>query len=89
MSGVLHQAAAGAVFGDFRNRAAHVDVDNVGAHAFHDPGGRGHLVGIAAENLNRHGPLFLGVLRVSSVLSMPRTRPSDDTISLTTRPQPP
>ena len=62
--GLAHQAAAGVVLRDFRHRAAHVDVDDVGAHAFDDLRGIGHLLRIAAEDLDRDGTLFLGVLGV-------------------------
>ena len=62
--GLAHQAAAGVVLRDLRHRAAHVDVDDVGAHAFDDARGFGHLVGIAAEDLDRDRPLFFGVLGV-------------------------
>ena len=64
VSRLAHQAAAGVVLGDLRHRAAHVDVDDVGAHAFDDLRGRGHLVRIAAENLNRDRPFLFGVFRV-------------------------
>ena len=59
-----HQAAAGVVLGDLRDRATHVDVDDVGAELLDDLRRVGHLLGIAAEDLDRDGPLFLGVLRV-------------------------
>ena len=49
---------------DLRHRAAHVDIDDVGAELFDDLRGRRHLFGIAAEDLNRDRPLLLGVLRV-------------------------
>ena len=62
--GLAHQAAAGVVLGDLRHRAAHVDVDDVGAHALDDLRGGRHLLGIAAEDLDRDRPLFLGVLGV-------------------------
>ena len=61
---LAHQAAAGVVLRDLRHRAAHVDVDDVGAHLFDDARGFGHLGGLAAEDLNRDGPLFLGVFGV-------------------------
>ena len=64
MRRLAHQAAAGVVLRDLRHRTAHVDVDDVGAHAFDDLRGRRHLVGIAAEDLDRDRPLFLGVLGV-------------------------
>ncbi len=64
MRGLAHQAAAGVVLGDLRHRAAHVDVDDVGAHLLDDARGFGHLGGLAAEDLDRDGPLFLGVLGV-------------------------
>ena len=58
---LAHQAAAGVVLGDLRHRAAHVDVDDVGAHALDDLRRGGHLVGIAAEDLDRDRPLLFGV----------------------------
>ncbi len=61
---LAHQAAAGIVLRDLRHRAAHVDVDDVGAHAFDDLCSGGHLVGIAAEDLNRDRPFLFGVLGV-------------------------
>ena len=61
---LAHQAAAGVVLRNLRHRAAHVDVDDVGAHALDDLRGVRHLLGIAAEDLNRDRPLFLGVLGV-------------------------
>ena len=61
---LAHEAAAGVVFGDLRHRASHVHVDDVGAHAFHDLSGVGHLFRIAAENLNGDRPLGLCVLGV-------------------------
>ena len=64
MLGLAHQAAAGVVLRDLRHGAAHVDVDDVGAHAFDDLRRRGHLRGIAAEDLDRDRPLLLGVLGV-------------------------
>jgi hypothetical protein len=62
--GLAHQAAPGVVPGDLRHRAAHVDVDDVGAKALHDPRGVGHRRGIAAEDLDRDRPLLLGEFRV-------------------------
>ncbi len=59
-----HQAAAGMMLGDFRHRAAHVDVHDIGAHALDDARRLGHAIRIAAEDLDGHGPLFLGVLGV-------------------------
>ena len=59
-----HQAAAGVVLGNLRHRASHVDIDDVGAHAFDDPRGLRHLLGIATKDLNRDRPLLLRVLRV-------------------------
>ena len=61
---LAHQAAAGVVLGDLRHRAAHVHVDDVGAHAFDDLRRRGHLLGIAAEDLDGDRPLFFRVLGV-------------------------
>ena len=62
--GLAHQAAPGIVFGNLRDRAAHVDVHDVGAHALDDLRGVGHLDRVAAKNLNGYWPLFLGVLGV-------------------------
>ena len=64
MRRLAHEAAAGVVLGDLGYRTAHVDVDDVGAHAFDDLRGLGHLLRIAAEDLNRDRPLFLRVLGV-------------------------
>ena len=61
---LAHQAAAGVVLRDLRHRTAHVDVDDVGAHALDDLRGCRHLVGIAAEDLNRDRPFFFRVLGV-------------------------
>ena len=63
-AGLAHQAAPGVVLRDLGDRTSHVDVDDVGAHAFDDLGGGRHLLGIAAEDLDRDGTLFLGVLRI-------------------------
>ncbi len=62
--GLAHQAAPGAVLRDLRHRAAHVHVDDVGAELLDHLRGIGHLLRIAAEDLDRDGPLLLGVLRV-------------------------
>ena len=62
--GLAHQAAAGVVLRDLRHRAAHVDVDDVGADAFDDLRGFRHLRGVAAEDLNRNRPFFFGVFGV-------------------------
>ena len=62
--GLAHQAAAGIVLGDLRHRAAHVDVDDVGAHALDDLCRRRHLVRVAAEHLDRDRALLFGVLGV-------------------------
>ena len=64
MARVAHQRAAGVVLRDLRHRAAHVDVDDVGAHALDDAGSISHLCGIAAEDLDGDRPFFLGVLGV-------------------------
>ena len=61
---LAHQAAAGVVLRDFRHRTAHVDVDDIGAHALDNLRRVGHLLGIAAEDLNGDRPLFFGVLGV-------------------------
>jgi len=64
MRRLAHQAAAGVVLRDLRHRASHVDVHDVGAHALDDLRGRRHLLGIAAEYLDRDRTLFLGVFGV-------------------------
>ena len=61
---LAHQAAAGVVLRNLRHRASHVHVDDVGAHPLDDLGGVGHLLRIAAEDLNRDRPFFLGELGV-------------------------
>ncbi len=61
---LAHQTATRVVLRDLRHGASHVHVDDVGAHALDDPRGFGHLVGIAAEDLDRNRPLFLRVLGV-------------------------
>src|SRR5262245_62634939 len=57
-----HQAAPGVVFGDLRHRAAHVHVDDVGAHSLDDLRRRRHLLWIAAEDLNGNRALLFRVL---------------------------
>jgi hypothetical protein len=52
------------VLRDLRDRTPHVDVDDVRSHSFDNAGRLRHLVGVAAEDLNRDRPLLLGVLRV-------------------------
>jgi len=61
---LAHEAAAGVVLRDLRHRTTHVDVDDVGAHAFDNLRRISHHLRIAAEDLNRHRPLFLGVFGV-------------------------
>ena len=61
---LAHQRTAGVVLRDFRDGAPHVDVDDVGAHSLDDLRRGRHLLGIAAENLDRDGALFLGIFRV-------------------------
>ena len=51
--GILEQRRAGAGLADLRHRAAHVDVDQVGAGGGDPLGGRGHHLGIGAEQLHR------------------------------------
>ena len=85
-----HQAAAGVVLRDLRDRAAHVHVDDVGAHALDDLRGRAPS---SPDRRRRSGSRPAALLRCtpaySSVRSMPRTSPSELTISVTTSPQPP
>ena len=59
---LTHEAASGIVLGDLRDRTPHVHVDDVRAHAFDHLRRRRHLLGIAAEDLNRDRPLFFRVL---------------------------
>ena len=89
VAGIAHQTASSVVLRDFRDRTSHVDVHDVRPHPFDDLRGIGHLDRIASEDLDRDWAFFLGVSAYSNVRSMPRTRPSDETISVTTRPQPP
>ena len=57
---LLEQRRAGAGLAHLRHRAPHVDVDQVRARGGHALGGRGHHVGIVAEQL--HGDrVLLGV----------------------------
>ena len=62
--GLAHQATTRVVLRDFWHRTAHVDIHDVGSHAFHHSSGFGHPLRVAAENLNRYGTLFFGVLGV-------------------------
>ena len=73
--GILHHAAAGAPAGDFRDRAAEVDVDEVGAVATRDfrgtvghPGGIDHRLGDAAVDLDADGGFFRGGLHLGDGL---------------------
>ena len=61
--GVLDQRGAGAGLADLRHRAAHVEVDEVGAALGDRGGGRAHDVGVLAEELDRDRPAraLLGV----------------------------
>ncbi len=52
------------MLGDLRHRAAHVHVNDVGAHAFDDLRRGGHLCRVAAEDLDGDGPFFFRVLGV-------------------------
>src|SRR5687768_2146117 len=61
---IAHQAAAGVVLRNLGNGASHVDVDDVGAHAFDHLCGRRHPGGITAEDLNRDRALLLRIFRV-------------------------
>ena len=51
--GVVEQRRAGAGAADLRHRAAHVEVDQVGARGGDRRGGRAHHVGVGAEQLDR------------------------------------
>ena len=61
--GLAHQTATGVVLRNLRHRTSHVHVDDVGAHAFDDLRGGGHLLRIAAEDLDRDRALLFGVFR--------------------------
>ena len=61
---LAHEAAARVVLGDLRHRAAHVDVDDVGAHLLDHARRFGHPRRLAAEDLDGDGPLLFGVLGV-------------------------
>ena len=54
LSVVLQQRGAGAGLADLAHRAAHVQVDQVGARGGHHRGGLAHDVGVVAEELHRH-----------------------------------
>jgi hypothetical protein len=54
--GILEQRRSGARLADLRDRAAHVEVDQVGARLGHARGRRAHDVGVLAEQLHRHRP---------------------------------
>ena len=62
--GLLHEAAARVVLCDLRDRTAHADVHDVGAHGLDDSRRLGHRVRIAAKDLVGHGTLLDRVLRV-------------------------
>jgi hypothetical protein len=55
--GVGDQRDAGAGLGDLGDRAAHVEVEQVGADAGHLGGRRAHDVRVLAEQLDRHRPV--------------------------------
>ena len=52
--GVVEQGGAGAGLADLADRAAHVEVDHVGAGVGRDRGGLAHHGGVMAEELHRH-----------------------------------
>ena len=52
---IAHQRRAGLAAGDVPRRAAHVDVDDVGAGGFRDPRPLGHPVRLAARELDHMG----------------------------------
>ena len=53
-SGSAEQRRAGAGLAHLGHRAAHVEVDQVGAGGGHPLGRRGHHLGVVAEQLHRH-----------------------------------
>jgi hypothetical protein len=87
--GFAHQAAAGIVLCDLRHGTAHIDVDDVRTHRFHDACRFRHLVRITPENLYRNGPFFFGVFGVLERPVDAANETLEDTISVTTRPQAP
>jgi hypothetical protein len=54
--GVLQQRRSRTGLHDLRDRAAHVDVEQVGADRRHVRGGGAHDLGVVAEQLDRHRP---------------------------------
>ena len=58
--GVFEEGGSGTGAADLGHPTAHVDVDDVSTVVFADPGGVGHFVGFAAENLDGQRA-FVGV----------------------------
>ena len=60
---IAHERGALALGHDLRDRAAHVEIDGVGAGRFQPAGGLGQHVGIGAEELHGQRPLLGQVTR--------------------------
>lgn len=58
--GVFEEGGTGTSAADLGHPTAHIDVDDVSTVVFADPGGVGHFVGFAAEDLDSEGA-FVGV----------------------------
>ena len=74
---IAHQRRAGLRAGDVLGRAAHVDVDDVGAGAFRDARAFGHPARFASGQLHDVQPEPLAVepaLRVAPAFGQRRTR---------------
>ena len=87
--GIVEQRRPGSRPADLSHRAAHVDVDEVGAGVRRDRGRLSHDRGIVAEELHRDRVLVrVDAQELAWVRRSPCTRPKLDTISDTTRPAP-
>ena len=87
--GLTHQAAAGVVLRNLRHRDSPCSRRRYRPPCARRFAPRRHLLRIAAEDLDRTGRSSSVYSAYSSVRSMPRTSPSELTISVTTRPHPP
>ena len=69
---VAHQGGAGAPLEHLVRRAAHVDVDQVGAELLDHPRGVGHGAGVGAVDLDRQRPLLVDEVHQASRLGVAR-----------------
>ena len=86
---ILHQRRAGPGAGDLGHRTAHVHIDEIRAQLFHHDRSIGHSRRVAAENLNTHPPFFRSDRGELTRGLTSAVSPSELTISVMTRPQPP